>query len=386
MKPGRGGSDGAGSAESPASLGYHMPAEWEPHEATWIAWPHERRDWPGKLAPIAWVYAEVVRHLVPGERVRILVEDAASEARARAVLERVGVDRARVDFYRIPTDRSWMRDTCPLFIRHDRRRHVAITDWKFNGWAKYSNHLRDDAIPARLAKRLRMRRFVPTWPRSGTSQGAQASTTGRDVKSRQVVLEGGSIDVDGQGTLLTTEECLLSPVQARNPGMARGDLERVLGDTLGVRKVLWLGRGIAGDDTHGHIDDLARFVGPRTVVLAAEPNAADANHEPLAENRERLAAMTNAAGERLETVLLPMPAPLALDGVRLPASYANFYVGNAAVLVPTFNDPADRRALGILAELFPDRQVVGIHAVDLVWGLGTLHCMTQQQPAGTTAP
>ena len=176
----------------------------------------------------------------------------------------------------------------------------------------------------------------------------------------------------------------MSPVQARNPGLARGDLERLLGDYLGVRKVLWLGRGIAGDDTHGHIDDLARFVGPRTVVLATEPNAADANHEPLAENRERLAGMTNAAGERLEIVPIPMPAPLALDGVRLPASYANFYVGNAAVLVPTFNDPADRRALGILAELFPDRKVVGIHAVDLVWGLGTLHCMTQQQPAGGT--
>jgi agmatine deiminase len=370
---------------TPAALGFHMPAEWEPHGATWIAWPHERRDWPGKLTPIAWVYGEVVRHLVGGERVCILVEDAAAEARAFTVLERVGVDRARVDFYRIPTDRSWTRDTCPLFVRHDRRGDVAITDWRFNGWAKYANHLRDDAVPARIAKRLRMRRFVPTRTSSPASSPPRRSGLGGGARSERVVLEGGSIDVDGRGTLLTTEECLLSPVQARNPGFARGDLERVLGDSLGVRKVLWLGRGIAGDDTHGHIDDLARFVGPRTVVLAAEPNAADANHVPLAENRERLAGMTNAAGERLEIVPIPMPAPLALDGVRLPASYANFYIGNSAVLVPTFNDPADRRALGVLAELFPDREVVGIHCVDLVWGLGTLHCMTQQQPAGGIA-
>ena len=362
---------GPGGGKPPAARGYRMPAEWEAHEATWIAWPHERRDWPGKLAPIPFVTAEVVRHLVPGERVRILVNDAATEVRARVVLGRVGVDFARVDFYRVPTDRSWTRDTCPLFVRRDRDGDVTMTDWKFNGWAKYPNHLRDNAVPARLAKRLHMHRFVPMVPRPGAGAGGRL---------RQVVLEGGSIDVDGAGTLLTTEECLLSPVQARNPGLSRDDLQRVLGDALGVRKVLWLGRGIAGDDTHGHIDDLARFVGPRTVVLADEPNAADANHEPLAENRERLAGMTNAAGERLEVVALPMPAPLLFDGVRLPASYANFYIGNAAVLVPTFNDPADRRALGILAELFPDRAVVGIHAVDLVWGLGTLHCMTQQQP------
>jgi agmatine deiminase len=361
------------AAATPAALGYRMPAEWEPHAATWIAWPHERRDWPGKLAPIPWVYGEVVRHLSPGERVRILVEDAAIEARARGLLTRVGVDLAHVDFFRVPTDRSWTRDTCPLFVRRDRDGDVAITDWKFNGWAKYANHRRDDAVPAALARRLRMRRFVPEAPRA-PSDGRPPPQLAR------VVLEGGSIDVDGQGTLLTTEECLLSPVQARNPGLSREALERVLADNLGVTKVLWLGNGIAGDDTHGHVDDLARFVTSRTVVLAAEPDAGDANHLALAENRERLAGMTNAAGARLEIVPLPMPAPVTLDGVRLPASYANFYVGNAAVLVPTFNDPADRRALGILGDLFPDRKVIGIHAVDLVWGLGTLHCMTQQQP------
>jgi agmatine deiminase len=351
---------------TPDQLGYRMPAEWEPHVATILGWPHEKRDWPGKLAPIPWVYGEVVRQLVPGERVRILVQDATTEARARALLTRVGVDLAQVDFLRIPTDRSWTRDTCPLFVKRDRDGDVAATDWKFNGWAKYPNHRRDDAVPGRLAARLGRRRFV---------------ATGGDP-ARQVVLEGGSIDVDGAGTLLTTEECLLSPVQARNPGLSRAELDVALADNLGIRKVLWLGDGIAGDDTHGHVDDLARFVAPHTVVLASESNPADANFRALAENRERLSTMTDADGARLDVVRLPMPAPVVLDGVRLPASYANFYIGNAAVLVPTFNDPADRRALGILSELFPGRKVVGIHAVDLVWGLGTLHCMTQQEPAG----
>ena len=283
-------------------------------------------------------------------------------------------NRTLFRLFRVPTDRSWTRDTAPIFVRQDDDGAVAATDWKFNGWAKYPNHRRDDAVPAALAKKLKLPRFVPVV--------AVPDKKGRPA-SRQVVLEGGSIDVDGAGTLLTTEECLLSPVQARNPGLSRAELEQILGQHLGVRKVLWLGRGIAGDDTHGHVDDLARFTGPRTVVVANEPNVDDANHRPLNENLERLQAMTTVNGDRLDVVALPMPAPLFLDGVRLPASYANFYVGNAAVLVPTFNDPADRRALGILGELFRDRRVVGIHAVDLVWGLGTLHCMTQQQPAGT---
>jgi agmatine deiminase len=349
-----------------------MPAEWEPHAATWIAWPHEARDWPGKLAPIPWVYGEVVRHLVPGERVRILVGDAAVEARARALLRRVGVDLGRVDFVRAPTDRSWTRDYCPLFVVAGGKpgatsRRVAITNWRFNGWAKYPNHRRDDAVNDRIARRFRL----PQWKPTATVGG----------KPWRVVLEGGAIDVNGAGTMLATEECLLDEVQARNPGLPREDLEAVVADYLGVRKVLWLGRGVAGDDTHGHVDDLARFVDETTVVIAAEDDPTDANHGPLRENRARLEAMTTADGKRLRVVTLPMPAPLTLDGVRLPASYANFYIGNAAVLVPTFNDPSDRRALAVLAELFPTRRVVGIHAVDLVWGLGTLHCMTQQEPA-----
>lgn len=356
---------------TPAALGFRMPAEWEPHEATWIAWPHESRDWPGKLAPIPWVYGEVVRHLTAGERVRILVGDPALQAKARRVLERAGVDLAQVDFVRAPTDRSWTRDYCPLFVR-DGAGRVAITNWRFNGWAKYPNHKRDDAVNDRLARALGMRQWSPTVEARG--------------RPWRVVMEGGSLDVDGAGTLLTTEECLLSPIQARNPDMSREEIERVLGDQLGVRKVLWLGSGIAGDDTHGHVDDLCRFVGPRTLVIAEEPDPADANHEPLRDNRERLETMTTADGEALRVVGLPMPAPLVFDGIRLPASYANFYIGNAVVLVPTFNDPNDRRALQVLADLFPTRRVIGIHAVDLVWGLGTLHCMTQQQPAGAAAP
>jgi len=293
---------------TPAALGYRMPAEWEPHAATWLAWPHERSDWPGKFAAIPWVYAEVVRHLVPGERVRILVGDAVSERSARRVVARSGVDVRRVDFFRVPTDRSWTRDFCPLFVRRDDG-DVALTNWKFNGWAKYPNWKRDDAVPDRLAKLLRRRQWKPG-----------------------LVLEGGSIDVNGRGTLLTTEECLLSPVQARNPGVERAELERALHDYLGVRKVLWLGGGIVGDDTHGHVDDLARFVDPRTVVVASEEDPTDPNYDPLRENRERLARMTDQDAAPLRVVELPMPAPVLFDGERLPASYANFFVGNAADL------------------------------------------------------
>jgi agmatine deiminase len=354
------------SRDTPAALGYRMPAEWEPHAATWLAWPHERSDWPGKFAAIPWVYAEVARHLVPGERVRILVENTAAERRARRVLGRAGVDLGRVDFFRIPTDRSWTRDFCPLFVRRDTG-DVAITNWRFNAWAKYPQFRRDDAVNDRLARRLGLRQWKPA------------------LDGRRLVLEGGAIDVNGRGALLATEECLLSTEQERNPGVPREALARALADHLGVRTVLWLGRGIAGDDTHGHVDDLARFVDARTVVVAAEDDPADENYAPLAENRARLARMTDQDGVPLRVVTLPMPAPLVFDGRRLPASYANFYIGNEVVLVPTFNDAADRRALAILADLFPSRRVVGIHAVDLVWGFGTLHCMTQQEPLGRTS-
>ncbi len=290
----------------------------------------------------------------------------AANGKARAVLEKLALDPERISFWHIPTDRVWTRDYGPLFLTSGQPSDgVAIVDFAFNAWAKYPNWQRDDGVTRRLVARL----SLPVWRPE------------RD--GRRVVLEGGSIDVNGQGLLLTTEECLLGDVQQRNPGFSREDYERLFADYLGVRKVLWLGRGIAGDDTHGHIDDLARFVGPHTVVTAVEEDRGDVNYEPLQENLLRLRGMTDLDGRPLEIHTLPMPAPLYFAGQRLPASYANFYIANECVLVPTFNDANDRRALDVLAGLFPGRTVLGIHAVDLVWGLGTLHCLTQQQPIST---
>jgi agmatine deiminase len=342
-----------------------MPAEWTRHQATWLAWPHQVRDWPGKFAPIPWVYGEIVRNLARGETVRLLVEDAAQERKVRALLARVGAPLAAVDFRRFPTDRVWCRDAGPIWLtRGGSRPARAIAGFRFNAWAKYPDWRKDARTPSRAAKAL----SVPLLP-----------VVHRD---REVVLEGGAIDVNGRGTILTTEECLLDPaVQVRNPGFTREDYQQVFAGALGAPNTIWLGKGIAGDDTHGHVDDLCRFVDPRTIVLCREPSGADPNHVPLEENRERLERARLEDGSRPELVFLPMPAPLFLDGRRLPASYANFYVANAAVLVPTFNDPADRVALGVLGELFRDRPVIGIHAVDLVWGLGTLHCLSQQEPA-----
>jgi agmatine deiminase len=358
---------------TPAELGFRMPAEWEPHAATWIAWPHQRTDWPGKFALIPWVYVEIVRHLHAAEPVRILVQSAAARRQAERNLRRAGVDLRRIDFHEFRTDRVWTRDSGPIGVVRDRdgKRDVALTRWLFTAWRKYPNWKSDCQVPAFVGKV----RALPVFD----------VILSDDSGNRHVVLEGGSIDVNGQGCLLTTEECLLSPVQERNPGLTRQDYERLFADYLGVRKVLWLGRGIAGDDTHGHVDDLARFVGPRTVVTVVEDDPADANYIALQENLERLRGMSDQDGRPLEVVPLPMPRPLFFDGQRLPASYANFYIANDRVLVPTFNDPNDRRALGILAELFPDRTALGIHAVDLVWGLGTLHCLTQQEPAGRPA-
>jgi agmatine deiminase len=351
--------------DTPAVLGYRMPAEWEPHEATWIAWPHQRADWPGKFGPIPWVYTEIVRHLHRGEIVRILVNNPLAEKRVRDQLRRANVDLERVEFLIAPTNRVWTRDYGPNFIRTAEGTLAAI-DWGFNAWAKYPDWQEDDKAGGQIPKQSGMRSWRPM------------------VGRRRVILEGGSIDVNGAGLLLTTEECLLSPIQERNPGLSRQDYEQLFADYLGIRKVLWLNRGIAGDDTHGHVDDLARFVGPRTVVTVIEDNRDDDNYEPLRENLARLRSMTDVDGNSLEVVTLPMPTPLYFRKQRLPASYANFYIGNSIVLMPTFNDPADRRALTTLAKFFPDRTVVGIHAVDLVWGLGTLHCLTQQQPAGVT--
>jgi agmatine deiminase len=328
-----------------------MPAEWEPHEATWIAWPHNREDWPGRFAPIPWVYGEIVRKLSRVEKVRILVKDHALEEQARRVLRKVGASMDSVEFFPCPTNRAWTRDYGPLFVQNPGGR-VGLTAWRFNAWAKYDDWQLDAAVPAKLADRLKL----PVW-------------------TPPMVLEGGSIDVNGAGLLLTTEDCLLSPVQARNPGMSRQEIEKMFGRYLGVERVIWLHNGITGDDTHGHVDDVARFVGPETVVLSSESDRSDPNYEPLRENGRIL----DSAG--LKVVKLPMPRPLIFAGQGLPASYANFYIANGLVLVPTFNDPNDRVALARLARLFPDREVTGINCTELILGLGALHCMTQQQPA-----
>ena len=359
---------------TPLQAGFRMPAEWDKHEGTWIGWPQNPADWPGKFAAIPWVYAEIVRLLSQHENVHILVNSEAVERRAMSVLRRAGANLDRVSFHRWATDRVWLRDSGPIFLVNaagavkDAAGKVAITDWRFNAWAKYDDWKLDDQVPAHVAKLTKMQRWQP-------------SIVLPNGKKHRVVLEGGSIDVNGAGTMITTEECLLSEVQQRNPGVSREQLEAAFHDYLGIEQVLWLDRGVAGDDTHGHVDDITRFVTAETIVTAVETNSADDNHAPLAENLARLKASRTPKGKQWTIVELPLPKPVAFRGQRLPASYANFYIANGLVLMPTFHDANDRVALGILGELFPDREVIGIHAVDLVWGLGTLHCMTQQQPA-----
>ena len=352
--------------DTPAALGYRMPAEWEKHEATWLGWPHNPTDWLDKLDTIRWVYGEMVRKIGAGETVRMLANNKAEEQRARRYLNRAGADPKRVEFIVHPTNRGWMRDSGPIFVRRGRGRssETAIVHFHFNAWAKYDDWQKDRRVPETAARLLGKRLFHA------------------EYGGKPFVLEGGGIDVNGRGTLLTTEECYLDPnVQVRNPGLGRKEMDETLKKYLGVTKVFWLVAGPVGDDTHGHIDDICRFVNPRAVVLIKETSRGDANYRPLAENWERIQDLRLEDDSKPEVIALPMPAPLLFDGHRLPASYANFYIANAAVIVPTFNDPNDRVALGILGELFRDRPVVGIHAADLVLGSGTLHCLAQQQPA-----
>ncbi len=338
-------------------MALRMPAEWAPHEATWLAWPHEKTDWPGKFAPVPWLYGEIVRELARVERVRILVADEDAREGVRRTLKKCHVEMAAVDFYVCATDRSWVRDTMAIFA-HNAKGGVEALDWQFNAWAKYDNFARDNAVPEFAAAALGVRRQEPK------------------AGKRRVVLEGGSIDVNGAGLLLTTEECLLSEVQARNPGLSREQMEGVFAKYLGIERTLWLKNGIAGDDTHGHVDDLARFTDEKTIVIVEEAERGDANHEPLKENLELLKRIA----KDLRVVKLPMPEPVWFAGQRLPASYANFYVANEIVLVPVFQDARDRVALNTLQKLFPSRRVVPVYCRDLVLGLGTLHCMTQQEP------
>jgi agmatine deiminase len=387
---------------SPASLAYRMPAEWEPHTATWLAWPHYQGDWPGKFDPIPWVYTEIIRNLARHERVELIVNDAPAERQARKMLERSNAPLSNVQFHRWPANRSWLRDSGCIFVKQEspdltssekirlhedervqHRGRAALQrrvkpskppgalapdstplalNFRFNAWAKYSNYRHDEKIGSLMATVARAQEIRP------------------QHRNTRVVLEGGSIDVNGEGSILTTEECLLSKVQQRNPNMKRQDYENLFANYLGAPNVIWLGKGIFGDDTHGHVDDLTRFVNRDTVVTMIEPNPKDVNHKPLRENLRRLQAAHDQAGKPLNIVELPMPGPVIFEQRRLPASYANFYIANGIVLVPVFNDPNDREALNTLSALFPTRQVVPIYSGDLVWGLGTTHCMTQQQP------
>jgi len=341
-------------------MAYRFPAEFEPHAATWIAWPHHEPDWPGKLEPIPWVYAEIVRVLHTHERVEILCHDETVKESAERHLASHGV-RENFRLHVVPNDRVWLRDSGPTGVIGDDKK-VALVNWRFNAWAKYDNFELDARVGEAVARITGLQRIEPKRPDDG----------GR------VVLEGGAIDTDGAGTLLVTEECLLSPIQERNPGLTREGYERVFRDALGIRQTIWLGEGCVGDDTHGHVDDIARFTAPGVIVLAYEEDPADdENHRRSVDNVERLELASGRGA--LHIVKLPYPRPVFMNGERLPASYANFYIANGVVIVPTFNDRNDRIALNTIASVMPDRDVVGIHAVDLVWGLGTLHCLTQQQ-------
>ncbi len=366
------------AAEPPAALGYVLPAEWEPHAATWLGWPHNASDWPGKFAVIPWVYGEMARKISAGEKISLLVRHKKDEAHAAHIFKKVGVDLRKITFVTHPTNRGWTRDTGPIFIKSQigcRESETAIVHFHFNGWAKYDNWRKDTKVPETAATLLGKKLFH-------AECAVPSSTQNSKRKTQNFVIEGGGIEVNGRGTLISTEECYLHPkIQVRNPGLDRKQIEATLKNCLGVKNIFWLAKGPKGDDTHGHIDDICRFVNAKTLVLVREKNPRDENYRPLAENWERIKDLRLEDRTKPEVVELPMPAPLYFDGVRLPASYANFYICNAAVIVPTFNDPNDRVALGILGELFRDRPVVGIHAVDLVWGFGSLHCLTQQQPA-----
>lgn len=339
-----------------------MPAEWEPHQCTWISWPHKRESWPGKFEPVEPVMVRFVEVLSKTERVRINVLDARHERHVRELLEgRAAADN--VTFHHFPTNDAWCRDHGAIFVTRDEADAPLLAlDFRFNAWGgKYPPYNLDDAIPPQMADAL-----------------------GVPCLSLDMVLEGGSIDVNGAGALLTTEQCLLHP--NRNPGMSPDCIEQALRDNLGVREIFWLGDGIVGDDTDGHVDDLTRFVAPGKVVTVIETDKSDDNYAALAENRQRLAELRFADGSALDVVELRMPRPVVFAGDRLPASYANFYIGNHAVLVPTFNDPADAPNLAALADCFPGREVAGIDCTDLVLGLGTFHCLTQQVPRVPTPP
>jgi agmatine deiminase len=343
------------TSQNPAALGYRMPAEWEPHAATWLSWPRrEGISFPDSFDRVLPALQAMVEALIESEQVCINVCNGAHEAEARQVLH--GLPMKRISFHLIPTNEPWCRDHGPIFLTHDVDPKLAIVDWDYNAWGnKYPPFDLDEIVPTRVGQIFGLPVFYP-----------------------RMILEGGAIDVNGAGALLTTESCLLNP--NRNPNLSRDEIEERLRGFLGVREILWLGSGIAGDDTDGHIDDLARFVSKRSVVTVVEENRNDENYEALRQNLGRLREM-KIDGQKIEIVRLPMPKKIVRQGLRLPASYANFYIANSCVLVPTFADPADEAALSLLQKCFPERRVVGIDCRELIWGLGTFHCLTQQQPA-----
>ena len=343
--------------ETPAQLGFQMPAEWEPQAAVWLSWPHNRATWPGQFRPIPYVFAEIVKQISRFEEVRINCA-AKLQPRAKRLCAKAGADMTRVRFYNHPTNDTWCRDHGPIFVKHRRTGEVAVTDWVHNAWGgKYPPYDLDNKIPPSIARALKMRRF-----------------------ENDMVLEGGSIDVNGAGLLLTSEQCLLN--KNRNPRLFRSDIEQNLRDYLGVEQVLWVGEGIVGDDTDGHIDDITRFFKAEGFITCVESNRRDPNHKLLAENLERLRGFRTPAGKRYEIVELPMPKPFGFRGQQVPASYANFLIINGAVLVPQFRQPRrDAAACEIIGHCFPGREIVPIDCYHLIWGLGTLHCISQQQPA-----
>jgi agmatine deiminase len=342
---------------TPSALGYEMPPEWARHRATWLAWPHNRDTWPTQLARVQEIWLQMIMALAPHERVNLLVNDYETECAVANRLKERGAALSNIAFRRIATVDVWTRDYGPTFVtRQGKEKPLACNDWIFNGWGgKYKDYERDDDVAKRIATLLDCPRF-----------------------EHPVILEGGSIEVNGAGICLTTSQCLLN--RNRNPGLSQSDIEQFLKNTLGVGQVIWLGKGIAGDDTDGHIDDIARFVKPTMVVCVRTDDARDEDYAALEENYERLRSARGPNGESLEIASLPCPAPLSYEGARLPASYANFYIANETVLTPIFDDPADTMALGLLQELFPDRKVIGLQCADVVAGLGAIHCVTQQQP------
>ena len=344
------------------TVSYRLPAEWEPHQATWLVWPQNESDWPGKLQKIKFVYRKIVSHLCESEKVRIIISPGETRKSAENFLKKESADLANVEFYEYPTDRSWIRDSGPFFVRKDSA-EPSVLDFGFNGWAKYPDWKNDDLVPGFIAETLSLYSETPT--RLG----------------RKVILEGGGLDVNGEGSLITTKQCLLSvDKQERNPSFKKNDYEAIFSEYFGVTNTLWLNKGIEGDDTNGHVDDICRFTGPETIILCLEDNPEDPNYFPLRENLEILQDLRLEDGGEIEIIPIPMPSPLFFEGERLPATYANFYISNEKVLVPTYNDPNDREALGILSELFPARDVVGVDCVDLAWGFGAIHCITKEEP------